>query len=133
MPICMLQLPGIEIFKRSIGAHNAYLDNFATFPVYEIYPEDMSLIRDQLLLSPYINRILKTKSSTTNGRWLIETTTRKLTQAQKHCEHILTNMHQTPDQKHLPSMLSPEPVDNDMLLLSQQLEKIIKIFHHPQT
>ena len=77
----------------------------------------MSLIRDQLLLSPYINRILKTKSSTTNGRWLIETTTRKLTQAQKHYEHTLTNMHQTPDQQHLPSMLNLELVDDDMLLL----------------
>ena len=126
MPTGMLQLSGTEIFKRSISAHNAYLDNFATFPVYEIYPEDMSLIRDQLLSSPYINRILKTKSSTTTGRWLIETTTRKMTQAQKHCEHTLTNMHQTSDQQHLPSMLNPELVDDDMLLLSQQLEKKYK-------
>ena len=124
MPTRMIQLFGKEVFKRSVGSHNAYLENFATLPVYEIYPKDMSLLCSQLLASPHINRILKTKSSTTNGRWLIETTTRKINQAQTHCKHTLTNLQHTPDQHHIPSMINLELVDDDMLLLSQQLKKI---------
>ena len=92
MPTGMLQISGQDIYKRSIGAHNSYLENFDTFPMCKLYLANMSLICSQLLESPYINRILKTKSSTTKGRWLIKTTKSKTQQAQKHCKTTLMQL-----------------------------------------
>ena len=67
MPTRMLQLSGQEIYKRSLLSHNEYLENFATFPVYEISPEDMSQIRSTLLESPQITRSLKQNRQTPTG------------------------------------------------------------------
>ena len=122
MPTGMLQISGQEIYKQAIMSHNAYLEKFETFPMYEIFPEEMSTLRPSLLESPHIHRILKTKSSTTHGRWLIETTKIKMHHAKTHCEQLLQTIQTDPESMKIPSLLDPDLADDDMLLMSKELE-----------
>ena len=42
MPTGMLQLSGQNAYKNVLRSHNAYLQNIATFPLYNTPPEQMS-------------------------------------------------------------------------------------------
>ena len=56
----------------------------------------------------------------------METTKSKLKGAQKHCENTLLTLQTKPDQLNIPSMINPELADNDMLLLSKELDNNTK-------
>ena len=73
----MLQISGQKVFKKSLQSHSEHLSTLATFLLYDTSPEEMSTIWNTILESPSMKRILKTKSSETNGGLLIETTKTK--------------------------------------------------------
>ena len=57
--------------------HNEYLSKFTTFSLYDTTPEKMLQIREEVLRSGSITRILKTKISEERVYWLIEITITK--------------------------------------------------------
>ncbi len=119
----MVQLSGQKIYKKMLAEHNEYLSKFATFPLYDTTPEEMSQIREELLRSGSIKRILKTKSSDKNGRWLIETTSAKQYNAQKHCDEVITNFTSDFQTDSTPTRINPDLANEELMMMSIAMEK----------
>ena len=138
MPQGMLQLSGQKAYRNALCTHNEYLKNFATFPIYGTNTKQMSEIRDELLKHPSINRILKTNKTDENGRWLVETTRVKLTQAQKKVDMQLES-YIAFNTKCTSSRINPSLADEDIVKLTQNLSEVYdnihqenqEQYHHP--
>ena len=83
----------------------------------------MSQIREELLRSGSIKRILKTKSSDKNGRWLIETTSAKQHNAQKHCDEVITNFTSDFQTDSTPTRINPDLANEELMMMSLAMEK----------
>ena len=118
----MLQITGHTIYKKAINAHNDYLNKFEAFPLYDTSPQEMSNIRDNLMKSKSIKRILQTNTTNNKGRWLIETTKSQVYNTQKHCDSIINQM-KYDDKRDHPSRLNPTLANKELILLSKELEQ----------
>ena len=71
MPTGMLQLTGQKTYQNALRSQNEYLQNIATFPLYNTTEEQMEKLKPDILKDNSIKRILKTNNTEGSGRWLI--------------------------------------------------------------
>ena len=128
MPEGMLQLSGQNAYKNALRTHNEYLQNFATFPIYNTTSQQMSSIRPDILKHHSIKRILKTNKTETNGRWLIETTKTKIEQAQNHIDMKLETYNAF-EQTNSSSRINPNLAHEDIVKLTQGLTEVYDNIH----
>ena len=84
----LVQISGSEIFKKTLQAQEKYLMNVATFPIFNTTVQEMSILREELEKKRSIVRIIKTKNTIENGRWLVETTKQQYENAKKDYDEV---------------------------------------------
>ena len=129
MPTGMLQLSGQNAYKNALRSHNEYLQNIATFPLYNTSPEQMSNMEEDIMKDNSIKRILRTNKTTETGRWLIETTKTKLTRAQKHIDTILNAM-EAFDDECTSSRINPSLAHEDIVKCTKKLTEVYDNIQH---
>ena len=123
MPTGMIQLTGHNAYKNALRSQNEYLQNIATFPLYNTNMKQMEMLEPEILKNPSIKRLLKTKKTEDNGRWLIETTKSKLAQAQKHIDTIL-NAVEAFDDTCTSSRINPSLAHEDMVQYTKAFTEV---------
>ena len=85
-------LDGPEKYRSILKSQNEYLLNMTTFPLQNTSRQQMSLLRPKLEEHPSIKSIIPTLKTTSNGRWLIETTRKYIKQAKAHVDNTILEL-----------------------------------------
>ena len=78
VPTGIIQMLGPDGYKNTLHAQNKYLHQYIHFPVYNITPEQMSLVRDDVTAHSSVTRIVRTYHTSKTGKWFIETNKNKI-------------------------------------------------------